>query len=108
MSEEDEEEYQAWKITADSGTYALKKAKEYELGVYRTFLSGLEHGVPHFFGSVNEDGENYILMEYVPGNSLTNSDRASVRAAVDALVCVQKNFWDETVLSGECSALRKA
>lgn len=100
QSAEDGAEYAVWKVTIDGAAYVLKKAKGHELAVYSAFFKDGACGAPRFFKSVNIDGEDFFLMEYIQGKDLLRCDRESLKAALDALISLQDKFWEKREL--EC------
>lgn len=95
VREEDGEEYSVWKITADSCIYVLKKAKEYETEVYSGFFNYAISGVPRLMGACSEDGEEYILIEYIDGNDMRKCDRTSLIKVLDTLIGIQQKYWEQ-------------
>ena len=95
VSAEDGEAYSVWKITRDGKTDVLKKAKEYEAEIYRTFLAHPNSGAPRVEGIATVDGETYILMEYVEGHDLCRCTRADLQKALDALIALQNAHWED-------------
>lgn len=93
LREEDETEYEAWKVSAGDRDYVLKKAKERELSVYAGFFSGDIQGAPRLLANTRWEDQDYFLMEYVQGRDLTRCDRNSLRLALDALIALQDRFW---------------
>lgn len=96
--EEDAAEYDVWKIEEDGTAYVLKKASMREASVYDTFLKNAAYGVPRFYKSLGDCGEPYILMEYIEGSDLRKCDRKSLTAVLDALIELQKLYWEKREL----------
>lgn len=96
--EEDGEDYDVWKVTADDQSYVLKKAGEREISVYRTFLESAEHGAPRFYKSFQDQDSAFFLMEYIEGRNLRKCDRESLTAALDALIYLQDMYWERREL----------
>ena len=95
-SVEDGEDYEVWSIKTKSQKYVLKKAKNYEIEVYSSFLDGIS--APRFIESVNVDGDNYFITEFFDGADLCSCDRQSLKKALDALIYLQNKFWNNNSL----------
>lgn len=93
-NEEDGADYDVWKITIAGSAYVLKKAKGNELKVYSEFLRKLDKGVPHLYKSVKYDNDDYFLMDYVEGITLSKCCQSDLLKAVDALIYIQNLFWE--------------
>ena len=94
-SEEDDSEYSVWKVTFDDQTLVLKEAKEYEEAVYREFLADPMGAAPKLC-SVARDGEKtFLLMEYIPGKTLSKCTRPALIRALDALIALQERYWEQ-------------
>ena len=98
--EDDDSDYAVWKIEDGNVTRVLKKTSKQELDIYDTFLSFAKLGVPRFYKSIEYDGELFILMEYLDGNNLQKCDRKSLTAVLDALIYLQKMYWEKRELEG--------
>ena len=90
---EDGTEYNVWRVETPSKIYVLKQAKGKEADIYRSFFLNPLCGAPAFYGSVFEDDAEYMLIEYVSGESTCHLDRASVIKALDALISLQEKYW---------------
>ena len=99
VSAEDGSEYDVWRVSSDEKTYVLKKAKESELSVYISYLKNAP-GVPRIIESVDFEDENYFIMEYVQGEPALRFDRLSITKALDALIAIQKAFWQTSEIEG--------
>ena len=93
ISAEDGSEYSVWRVKTENDTFVLKLAKPKELAVYRTFLSEGIYGAPRLLGYTRADSGEYLLMEYAEGEDMTVCSRASLKAALDALIGLQKRYW---------------
>lgn len=100
-SAEDDSPYDVWKIHSGQGDFVLKKAKGYELAVYKAFFNRQIPGVPRFLGSVSVGEDAYFLMEYIAGEDLRICTRQSLKVALDALIQVQAIYWENEALAGE-------
>ena len=107
-SEEDGEEYSVWKLTAGERTYVLKEAKEYEQAVYTTFLSGENGFAPRLYGVTEQAGKAYLLMEYIPGEDLRCCTREKLQKALDALIAMQKAWWERPGFEDSAYSVEKA
>lgn len=92
-SEEDGSLYRVWKITQGDNIFVLKKAKENEAQIMRTYLSDGHSFAPRCLGSVDRDNENWLLLEYIPGNDLMRCDLERLKLVLDSLISMQKQFW---------------
>ena len=99
VSAEDGAEYDVWRVSSDEKTYVLKKAKESELSVYISYLKNAS-GVPRIIESVDFEDENYFIMEYVQGEPALRFDRLAITKALDALIAIQKAFWQTSEIEG--------
>lgn len=98
--EDDDSDYEVWKIEDGNVIRVLKKTSKQELDIYDTFLSFAKLGVPHFYKSIEYGGELFILMEYLDGNNLQKCDRKSLTAVLDALIYLQNMYWEKRELEG--------
>lgn len=93
-AEEDSSEYQVWKLTTDAAPLVLKKVNPREQETYAGFFS--QGGpVPKVYGYF----EDWMLMEYIPGHTLSRCCREDLILALDALIKSQKKFWNRNDLS---------
>ena len=94
-AEEDGREYSVWKLESPAKTAVLKKSSRDEADTYRTFFP--EGGpVPAIYAETLVDGEVYLLMEYVEGQTLSHCTRKGLLAALDALIATQDKYWENT------------
>ena len=98
--EESGEDYAVWKVEENHTAYVLKKTSEQELSVYHTFFSSAECGAPRLYQSLNDHGEWFLRMEYIEGHDLRKCDRESLTAVLDALIGLQKRYWERRELQG--------
>ena len=99
-NDEDGADYSVWRVTLDGEAFVLKKAKEREIEIYSAFLAGQVKGAPEFLGSVCVDGENYFLMSFIDGKDLRRCDTDSLKKALDALIELQKSYWNSDISAG--------
>ena len=93
-SEEDGSEYSVYKLHSSVGDFVLKKTRNEEISIYETYLQA-ENSVPKYYGSVELDGESYILLEYIDGESLRICKRERLILALDTLIDLQNRHWNE-------------
>lgn len=91
-TEEDGTAYQVWKLTTDRGAMVLKKTTAKERAVYETFFA--DGGpVPEVYAFGTCEGETWMLMEFVPGQTMSRCTRKRLVAALDALMGCQEKWW---------------
>lgn len=100
--EEDDADYDVWKIECENAAYVLKKVSENELSVYNTFLASAEYGIPRFCKSINYSGGSFMLIEYIGGHDLRKCTRQSLTAVLDALIYLQNLYWERRELGNIC------
>ncbi len=105
---EDGEVYSVWKITSGDEAYVLKPAKEYECAVYTTFLSGNPCYAPALLGTVESDGKRWLLLEYIEGEDLRYCTREKLTRALDALIAMQKQWWQVPGFENAAFSMEKA
>ena len=74
--------------------FTFLKTDEREISVYETFLKQAEYEAPRFYKSVNCGDERYMLIEYIEGNDLRACERKPLTAVLDALIYLQKLYWE--------------
>lgn len=93
-AEEDGRAYNVWKLETDRGAMVLKKTTPMEREVYEAFF---REGGPaprvYAFGLI--DGETWMLMEFVTGESMSRCTRQRLIRVLDALIESQKVWWDD-------------
>lgn len=88
-----------WQVDVGGDRYFLKRAKEYEAEIYRTFFTHDRPYAPKLLGSAaGEDGE-YLLLEYIAGDNLQRATLSGLAAAVESLSLMQNEFWENQRLS---------
>ena len=95
-SEEDGAPYEVWQVQLPQRSYVLKKAKGMEAVLYSNYLKGRSGFCPAIYSQYTADGDTWLLMEYVPGNSLCRCDRASLARTLDSLIGMQNATWNES------------
>ena len=93
-SEEDGSPYDVWKIETDAGAVVLKKISLQEREVWQTFFPHGAPGTPKVYGLAAHEGQDYLLMEFFAGETLSQSSRSHWQRALDALIALQRAFWD--------------
>lgn len=99
-SEEDGAPYNVWCVRMPDREYVLKEAKGYESEIYRAFLSHPCSYAPKPYGSAVVGGKEYLLVEYIPGESMTKCSRKSLKMALDSLIAMQTAHWESTESAG--------
>ena len=93
-AEEDGRAYQVWKLRTDRGDMVLKKTTPEERTVYETFFR--DGGpVPEIYAAGSFESEPYLLMEFVPGESMSVCSRDRLVRVLDALIESQKTWWGD-------------
>ena len=108
LSVEDGSEYEVWLITENDKKHVLKKAKAHELEIYSCFFGNEISGAPRFLEAINDDGIDYFLMEYVSGEDICVCERSKLIKALDALISIQKAYWNHTSLSDKGYSFEKS
>lgn len=107
-NEEDGEEYSVWKIVSGTDTFVLKEAKGYELKIYEKILSHADSSFPRLISYTEDAGKDYLLLEYVKGEPLLVCDRQKLTLALDALISIQKAYWEKSEFDGIGQSTEKA
>ena len=107
-AEEDGIEYAVWHIRAGESEYVLKRAKGFEVEVYRCFFGEKRPYAPEFFGDCEYGGEKYFISEYCPGETLSRCTREKLIKALDALIAMQDEFWQREELYNSVVTLEEA
>ena len=97
---EDGEEYSVLALNIGGNKLVLKEAKQFEIAIYSEILTRVDCHVPRLYATANHWGKDYILMEYVSGEPMMNCSRSALISALDALIYLQRSFWQNE----ECSA----
>ena len=93
-AEEDGAPYHVWKLTWADRTAVLKKTSQDELAVYNAFLAETQ-AAPKVCAHGEVDGAWYMLMEYIPGETLCHCTREKLQHALDALIELQRRYWED-------------
>lgn len=92
--------YNVYKLTVDGKPFVLKKSDEKEAAIYRSFLQGRGFGVPEYFGSVEQGGILWLLMEHIDGPDLRKFTREMALACAETLSQIQNACWNSPVGDG--------
>lgn len=102
LSEEDGTPYQVWKVKFADKLLVLKEAKGYEYETYRAYFSGKQTYAPKLCGATAYNGKEYLLMAYIPGQTMMRCTRSQMIVVLDALIAMQNAFWDSDCNAGYC------
>lgn len=94
-AEEDGSEYSVWRIETDHGPVVLKKVTGMEKNTYESFFPDGGGPLPRVYGFHDE----YMLMEYVEGHTLSRCTREDLILALDGLIEMQKQYWNRDDLA---------
>lgn len=97
--EEDGSAYDVWKVCTGEETLVLKKTCPEERETYETFFPQGGGAVPKVYGFSEIDGEVYVLMEFVEGETMSCCTREKLILALDALIETQERYWDNAELA---------
>ena len=89
-TEEDGSAYAVWKLDTDRGPMVLKKTGDAERAVYETFFSA-GGPVPKVYGFAGE----WMLMEFVSGETMSRCTRTRLIRTLDALCESQDKWWGD-------------
>ena len=78
----------------------LKKISLQEREVWQTFFPHGAPGTPKVYGLAAHEGQDYLLMEFFAGETLSQSSRSHWQRALDALIALQRAFWENTEQAG--------
>ena len=93
-AEEDGRDYAVWKLDTDQGTMVLKRTNEAERAVYGSFFQ--EGGpVPKVYAFAEVEGEVWMLMEFISGQSMSRCTRDRLIRTLDALCDSQSRWWGD-------------
>lgn len=73
--------------------FILKRAKDHEAEIYRTFLSPAKSYAPRLWASAERGGDTFLLLEYVEGENLQRATMRKLAAAVNSLRAMQDEYW---------------
>lgn len=99
-NEEDGGEYAVWKVEFGKECYVLKEAKARELEIYSTYLDIESPAIPRLYATARYESKDYLLMEYISGNPLLRLDRTTLTHTLDALIDLQKRYWNASEPTG--------
>lgn len=95
-AEEDGRPYQVWKLDTDKGCLVLKKTSREERETYETFFPD-KGPAPKVYAFGEYEGDQYMLMEFVQGSSLSRCTRPKLQKTLDALILSQAQYWNDFV-----------
>lgn len=98
VCDEDGSDYAVWLVDTGTAKYVLKRAKGYEVEIYRRFFPERKPYVPAFLGAVKHGTDTFFLTEYCPGEDLRHCTRGALKKALDALIAMQDEFWERADL----------
>lgn len=88
-NEEDGEFYNVWRVDYPGQSFVVKQAKGQELENYKKWFSTPAVYAPRLYAVA----EDYLLMEYVPGNDLCRCNREDLTLALDSMIRMQEQHW---------------
>ena len=100
--EEDDTYYEVWRIFYKKGIFILKECKEFESDIYNTILKDVEYCVPKYFGTAVYEDKDFILIEYLEGESLIKSTREKITSFLDSLIYLQNKYWNNKTFNKVC------
>lgn len=112
-SEEDGTEYNVWKLRFSDRELVLKMIPPREKEVYSAFFPTGGGCVPTVHGFACWDGDEYMLMEYIDGETMCRYTREELICLLDSLIELQDRYWcaegyDDTCFCfSECLANRE-
>lgn len=106
--EEDDELYQVWRIDTRDEIYILKEAKGDERYIYAAISGVCKNSIPKIYQTVTADEKTYLLMEYIEGEDLCQSDRKKLTLALDSLINMQKETWGMQEIDGLENSFEKS
>lgn len=96
VSSEDGSDYNTWLLSYKDKRYVLKKAKNFETEIYANLLKNVSEGAPKYVADFSFDNEQYLIIEYIDGTDLCKCTRDSLIKAIDALIAIQEQYWNDT------------
>ena len=101
VGEEDDKNYQVWRILLPEGTFVLKAAKRYETEIYHGFFRNAYSFVPQILSSGQVNGTDYLLMEYISGENLMYcTEHANEASMIHACKAVGLHHFIRTLPKG--------
>lgn len=99
-NEDEVREYNVYIITTASKKAILKKTEKIESDIYTNYLSKGDFNVPHLYGSLKKDDDNWICIEMIEGDDLRDMTDEIALSAAKTLGSIQECFWTEDL---ECT-----
>ena len=100
LSEEDATPYNVWKLEFADRELVLKEAKGLELETYQAYFGGSCNYAPEFYASANVDGKDYLLLEYISGETMSQCTREKLLLTLDSLIAMQRTHWESAESAG--------
>lgn len=88
--------YNVYKVSAESGTYVLKKSDDKEIFAYEKLLRGKELPVPEYYGCAEHDSEKWILIEFLEGIDLRNFTEEMAHACAKSICQIMSMYWQNS------------
>ena len=107
-SDEDGCEYAVWLVDTGKEKRVLKRAKGFELEVYKCFFSEKKPYVPELLAWCEFGDAKYFVTEYCPGEDLRICDRSKLKKVLDALIKMQDEYWERSDLYDKAVTFDKA
>lgn len=86
--------YNVYRLTADGKRCVLKKSDKKEAALYRDFLQDKCFAVPEYYGTIEDGGKIWLLIEYIDGPDMRRFDREMACACAETLAQIQNAYWD--------------
>ena len=99
-NEDEVREYNVYIITTASKKAILKKTEKIESDIYTNYLSKGDFNVPHLYGSLKKDDDNWICIEMIEGDDLRDMTDEIALSAAKTLGSIQEFFWTDDL---ECT-----
>ena len=80
--------------------FILKRAKDHEAEIYRTFFSPSKSYAPRLWASAERGGDTFLLLEYVEGENLQRATMRKLAAAINSLRAMQDEYWGSSSTVG--------
>lgn len=98
--EDDNDNYDVYKVSYKNMNYIFKSASIQEIETYEKILIPLNvPNTPKIYEIFKNDNEYYILMEFVEGENLCKANKERIISALDALIAIQKITWEDTSIA---------
>lgn len=91
-AEDDVRRYDVYTAELSEGSRVLKKTNRRELSNYQRYLGKTRLNVPRYFGSFEDGGDVWILLENITGKDLRDMTVELAISAADSLAEIQNTF----------------